>query len=374
MKNLITILSVFALFSIEARATDFNNTVDEIFSEINSNTSPGCSVGVIENGELIHKAGYGLANMELGIQLDGSHVHRVGSVSKQFTAMAVLLLAEEGKISLTEEIRTYLPELREYGSRVTVNAMLGHVAGMADYDYVTDGDNSVLSPGANIQSVAGGPFRLGNEDYLTIQEFYDVVKRVPLRYPSNQQYQYSNLAYFLLSMLVEEVSGQSLRDYSDENIFQPLGMSQSFFSDEPTEIVPNRASGYRPNEDGYITDMTNLFWVGDGGLHTNIEDMVKWDQNFYEPRVGQNPEELLQVFNTPNSDFDSGGGGRYANGQQIRKSNARLFFAHSGGWLGTTTFYARFPDDRFSVVVFCNDISLNPGQYVNNIVDAYFQD
>ena len=243
MKNLITILSVFALFSIEARATDFNNTVDEIFSEINSNTSPGCSVGVIENGELIHKAGYGLANMELGIQLDGSHVHRVGSVSKQFTAMAVLLLAEEGKISLTEEIRTYLPELREYGSRVTVNAMLGHVAGMADYDYITDDGNSVLSPGANIQSVAGGPFRLGNEDYLTIQEFYDVVKQVPLRYPSNQQYQYSNLAYFLLSMLVEEVSGQSLRDYSDENIFQPLGMSQSFFSDEPTEIVPNRASG-----------------------------------------------------------------------------------------------------------------------------------
>ena len=228
--------------------------------------------------------------------------------------------------------------------------MLGHVAGMADYDYITDDDNSVLSPGANIQSVAGGPFRLGNEDYLTIQEFYDVVKQVPLRYPSNQQYQYSNLAYFLLSMLVEEVSGQSLRDYSDENIFQPLGMSQSFFSDEPTEIVPNRASG------------------------TNIEDMVKWDQNFYEPRVGQNPEELLQVFNTPNSDFDSGGGGRYANGQQIRKSNDRLFFAHSGGWLGTTTFYARFPDDRFSVVVFCNDISLNPRQYVNNIVDAYFQD
>jgi len=374
MKHSITIFSVLALFSTEVSATDFNNTVDEIFSDIDSNTSPGCSVGVIENGELIHKAGYGLANMELGIQLDGSHVHRVGSVSKQFTAMAVLLLVEEGKIDLTEEVRTYLPDLREYVSRVTVNAMLGHVAGMADYDYITDDDNSVLNPGANIQSVAGGPFRLGNEDYLTIQEFYDVVKSVPLRHPPNQQYQYSNLAYFLLSMLVEEVSGQSLRDYSEEKIFQPLGMSQSFFSDEPTEIVRNRASGYRPNEDGYITDMTNLFWVGDGGLHTNIEDMVKWDQNFYEPRVGQNPEELLKLFNTPNSDFDSGEGGRYANGQQIRRSNDRIVFAHSGGWLGTTTFYARFPEDRFSAVVFCNDISLNPEQYVNNITEAYFLD
>ena len=209
-----------------------------------------------------------------------------------------------------------------------------------------------------------------NENRDTI---YDVVKKIPLAHPPNQQYQYSNLAYFLLSMLVEEVSGQSLRDYTDERIFQPLGMSRSFFSDKPTEIVVNRASGYRPAKEGYEIDMTNLFWVGDGGLHTSIEDMVKWDQNFYAPSIGQNPAALIRQFNTPNSDFDSGRGGLYANGQHIRNENGRLRHSHSGGWLGTSTYYARYPEDRFSVIIFCNDVSQNPEFYVDKIAEAYFQ-
>lgn len=370
-KFLISLLIVGYCF--DAGAAAFKDSVDEIFASIDA-ASPGCSVGVIEKGELIHKAGYGLANMELGIALDGSHIHRVASVSKQFTAMAVHLLAEEGKIDLDADIRIYLPKLREYEVPVTINWMLGHVSGMADYDYVTDNDDSERNPGMNIKSAAGGPFRLGNEDYLTIEEFYEVVRKVPLKQPPNLQYAYSNLAYFLLSMLVEEVSDKSLRDYADEKIFQPLGMSRSFFSDKPTEIVINRASGYKPTEDGYETDMTNLFWVGDGGLHTNIEDMAKWDQNFYEPSIGQNPSALLQKFNTPNSDLDSGMDGRYANGQQIRQEDGRLRYSHSGGWLGTSTYYARYPEDRFSVIIFCNDVSQNPRLYANRIADAYFQD
>ena len=373
MKNLILMLIALAMFYHETNADEFNDIVDQLFISIDKNTAPGCSVGVIENGKLIHEAGYGLANMELGVPLDGSHLHRVASVSKQFTAMAVHLLAEDGKIELNEDIRTYLPALREYGATVTINSMLGHISGMADYDYVTDGDNLAQNLGLNIQSAAGGPFRLGNEDYLSIDEFYDVVKKIPLAHPPNQQYQYSNLAYFLLSMLVEEVSGQSLRDYTDERIFQPLGMSRSFFSDKPTEIVVNRASGYRPAKEGYEIDMTNLFWVGDGGLHTSIEDMVKWDQNFYAPSIGQNPAALIRQFNTPNSDFDSGRGGLYANGQHIRNENGRLRHSHSGGWLGTSTYYARYPEDRFSVIIFCNDVSQNPEFYVDKIAEAYFQ-
>ncbi len=326
-------------------ASEFNDAVDSIFSFIDESNSPGCSVGVVSEGQLIHKAGYGLANLELNVALDGDDVHRMASVSKQFTAMAVLLLAEEQKIDLEEDIRTYLPDLVDYGSKVTINSMLGHVSGMANYGALYGGE------GIDLKSVAGGPFRMGNEDYLSISEFYDQVKNVRLEFPPNQQYEYSNLAYFLLSMLVEEVSGETLREYANSRIFQSLGMNDTFFSDDSTEIVRNRASGYKPTEDGYVIDMTNLFWVGEGGLHTTIEDMLKWDQNFYNSRIGIQPARLLELYNSPNSDITTPGGGVYANGQVVMEINGRERYSHGGVWLGTRTHYARFPDNQFSTFI-----------------------
>lgn len=374
-KSIITSAIVLSLVTcpLSLSANDFSKQVDGLFSSIDSSKQPGCSVGVIEKGKLIHKAGYGSANMELSVSLDGSHVHRVGSVSKQFTAMAVLLLAEEGKVNLEEDIRKYLPELRNYGTKISTNSMLGHFSGMADYDFISGGDRGVVDKGLNLKSVAGGPFRLGNEDYLTIKEFYDVVKKAQLRHQPNKKWDYSNLAYFLLSMLVEEVSGESLRDYADKRIFKPLEMKNTFFSDKPTEIVMNRASGYKPaKEGGYVTDMTNLFWVGDGGLHTNIEDMLKWDRNFYNPIIGKNPKQLIELFNKPNSDYDARGG-LYANGQMITEKDDRKSFAHGGGWLGVLTYYERFPKHQFSTVVFCNTTDQKPWEYAKKIADLYFQ-
>lgn len=362
----------FFSLTLQAAPSDFSAQIENIFRDIDSAKQPGCSVGVIEKGQLIHNAGYGLANMELDVPLDGSHVHRVGSVSKQFTAMAVLLLAEEGKVDLNEDIRTYLPELMDYGVKITVNAMLGHFSGMADYDFISGGSRGEVEKGLNLKSVAGGPFRLGNEDYLTIEEFYDLVKTVPLRQQPNQNWDYSNLAYFLLSMLVEEVSGESLRDYAHKRIFTPLGMDNTFFSDQPTEIVKNRASGYKSDEKGgYVTDMTNLFWVGDGGLHTSVDDMLLWDQNFYTPKVGKEPKKLLALFNKPNSDFDARGG-KYANGQMITDNSGRASYAHGGGWLGVLTYYERFPEEEFSTVIFCNTTDQKPWVYAKQIAELYF--
>ncbi|MDO6428909.1 serine hydrolase domain-containing protein [Thalassotalea sp. 1_MG-2023] len=373
MKYLMLIIVGSLLTSTDSFSNEFSEKVDTLFSTNIQKDAPGCSVGVIKDGTFIHKAGYGLANMELDVALSGDNVHRIASVSKQFTAMAVLLLAEEGKIDLEEDIRTYLPSLKNYGEKITINSMLGHFSGMADYDFISGGERGDVENGLNIHSVAGGPFRLGNEDYLTIEEFYDLVKQVPLRHAPNEKWDYSNLAYFLLSMLVEEVSGESLRQYADKRIFKPLGMTNTFFSDNPTEIVKNRASGYKPTEEGgYITDMTNLFWVGDGGLHTTVSDMLKWDQNFYNPKVGKKPAKLLELLNKPNSNFDKRGM-LYANGQMIVESNGRKSFSHGGGWLGVRTFYERFPADRFSTIILCNDSSQNPREYAKQIAKAYFK-
>lgn len=338
---------------------DVGRQLDTLFSGIGTE-APGCTVGLASDGHWLRKTGYGLANLELNVPLDGSQVHRMGSVSKQFTAMAVLLLAEEGKIDLEEDIHRYLPRLRDYDATVTVNAMLGHVAGMGDYDLIAGSYEGPKAANAvALTSAAGGEFRLGNEDYLTIDEFYAVVQQVPLAQQPGEGFLYSNLAYFLLSMLVEEVSGESLRAYANRRIFKPLGMDSTFFSDMPVEIVRNRAYGYKQAENGeYVNDMTNLFWVGDGGLHTNLEDMLKWDQNFYEPRIGDNPQALIEAMNRPNSAH--GNDGRlYANGQVVSEIDGQRFFSHSGGWLGTTTFYARFPDTHRSLMMMCNDASLN---------------
>ncbi|WOJ97079.1 serine hydrolase domain-containing protein [Congregibacter brevis] len=334
-------------------------TIDAIFSGI-SDDSPGCSVGAAKDGAWIHKTGYGLANMELNVPLDGSQVHRMASVSKQFTAMAVLLLADEGKIDLNADIREYLPELRSYGATVTINAMLGHVSGMGDYDLIAGSYEGPKATNAgNLMSAAGGEFRLGNKDYLTIDEFYEVVAPLPLAQSPNESFRYSNLAYFLLSILVEEVSGESLREYAERRIFHPLGMDSSFFSDDPVEIVHNRADGYAKTKDGeYITDMTNLFWVGDGGLHTNLDDMLLWDAHFYAPKLGRKPAQLLALMNTPNSNHLTDGR-VYANGQNIRRSGDDVIFEHSGGWLGTSTYYARVPDRHLSLIMMCNDVSLD---------------
>lgn len=370
----ITGIIMLALLPTVSFSNELNNKIDNLFSAINPENAPGCNVGVIQNGKFIYKAGHGLANMEVGVNLNGDNVHRIASISKQFTAMSVLLLAQEGKIDLQDDIRKYLPALKDYGSKVTINAMLGHTSGMADYDFISSYTADDVKEGLNLRNSMGNPFRLGNEDYLSIVDFYEVVKKVSLRNEPDSQWQYSNLAYFLLSMLVEEVSGETLRNYAEKRIFKPLAMNNTFFSDEPNEIVKNRASGYKQNEKGeYQTDMTNLFWVGDGGLHTSLDDLLKWDQHFYKPSLGKNSNKLMQLFNKPNSSFNAYGG-LYANGQVVTKYDGRQAYMHGGAWLGVSTFYMRIPAENFSTIVLCNDANQDAYTYATKITSLYLAD
>jgi len=375
MKPYKTLLFSLFLSAGSVHAENIQTKVDAIFKTLDQQDAPGCNVGIIKNGQFIHKKGYGSANLELNVPLDGSQVHRMASVSKQFTAFAVLLLADEGKIDLDRDIRYYLKELNEYSGIVTVRAMLGHYAGMADYDFIGDSyEGSKSDSTIELRSAAGGEFRLGNEDYLSINEFYNVIKDTPLRHEPNQKFEYSNFGYFLLSMLVEEVSGQTLREYAHKNMFKPLGMHNTFFSDDPVEIIKNRASGYkRTKSGGYVTDMTNLFWVGDGGLHTNLDDMLIWDRHFYEPKLGKDPKALIKLMNTANSEHKAKGL-YYANGQFIGEKDGQTFFSHSGGWLGTLTYYARYPEKRFSLAVMCNNASLNMDDYLDDVVEAFMEE
>lgn len=324
--------------------------VDELFADIQDNARPGCAVGVIHRGEYVLKKGYGLANLEYDLPVTPQTVFRTGSVSKQFTAMAIALLAKEGKLELDADVHRYLPDLRGYGAPVTIRQMVHHVAGMGDYD-------------ADLfRKADGSEFRFGNEDYWSIAEFYDAVRDVPLRYAPGTRWEYSNLGYFLLSQVVERVSGMTLRQYADRHMFAPLGMSHTMFYDNVNEPVKRRADGYRKTDAGdYELYMTNLSWVGDGGIYTSLDDFIRWDRNWTNNKLGKGGADLIELTTTPLPGFAAEGdamlGDRqgYAFGLFVSEGDdGPKVIGHTGGWVGFSSIYLRYPERLLSVVTFCN--------------------
>jgi len=345
-----------ALVSSAATADSLNDQIDAVFAGNVGADQPGCAAGVIHNGVYIHKGGYGLANLEYGIPISSKSVFRTGSVSKQFTAMAVAILAERGDLNLDADVHEYLPDLIDYGHEVTIRQMVHHIAGMGDYDHEA------------LRKPDGSEFRFGNEDYSTIDEFYQMVAKADLIHEPGSRYEYSNLAYFLLSRVVESASGQSLREFAAEEIFGRLDMNESFFNDNVNQPVRNRADGYRLMDDGsWEIFMTNLSYVGDGGVYTSLDDFIKWDQNFYENKLGKGGESLIEMVTTPHPDTisytDEGPRNEnYAFGLVVDEVNGEFVIGHTGGWVAFSTIYNRYPKLNLSVVVFCNSTELRASE------------
>ncbi|WP_203294743.1 serine hydrolase domain-containing protein [Maricaulis parjimensis] len=312
-------------------------------------TTPGCVVGATRAGEFVFAQGYGLANLEHAVPITPDTVFRMGSVSKQFTAAAIALLASRGALDLDAEIHTILPELTAYDHPVTIRQMVHHMSGMGDYD----GDFEVRP---------GEPFRFGNEDYWTIEQFYAAVAQQALSHEPGTQWQYSNLAYFLLSQVVERVSGQSLADYAQAELFTPLGMDDTLFNDDVNQVIPNRASGYRALEDGgFETFDTNLDWVGDGGLYTTLNDMRQWDNALTANAL---PDGIAQTMLAPAPHAPAGeregweGPITYGYGMFLGQRYGQTYQGHSGGWVGFTTAHMRAPDSGLTVMAMCNGTAM----------------
>ena len=322
--------------------------IDKVFAGIGVASEPGCAAGVIHQGEYIHKKAYGLGNLEYAQPLTSESVFRMGSVSKQFTAMAIAILAERGDLDLDADVHTYLPDLMDYGHKVTVRQMVHHIAGMGDYDH----------PAFNKPDGSG--FRFGDEDYATIGEFYAMVARADLIHEPGSQYDYSNLGYFLLAHVVESVTGQTLRQFAAAEIFEPLGMDRTFFNDNVDSVIPNRAYGYRQLDNGtWEVYMTNLDFVGDGGVFTTLDDFIHWDQNFYDNKLGKGGPELIRMVETPHPDTiemnDEGPRNvHYAFGLRTDEINGEYMIGHGGSWQAFTTTYNRYPELELSIVVMCN--------------------
>ena len=334
--------------------TEIQDRVDAVFAQYDRTNSPGCALGVIRDGEFIHKRGYGMANLEWGIALSARSVFRIGSTSKQFTAASVALLELEGKLSLDDEIQSFFPEIPRYPRPVTVRHLIHHTSGLCDY--------------LTLMSLAG----LRDDDFYTDAEVLEMLARQKEpNFPAGQEFLYSNSNYLLMAHLVERVSGQNLKDFAQEKIFDPLGMSQTHFHNDHTHLVPDRASGYRRSGKGFRISMTTLGMIGDGGVFTSVQDLLHWDRNFYNDRLGGGKlvESMLRR-------------GRLANGEELRYAFALNLgtyrglktVRHGGAFVGFRAELLRFPEEQFSVICLCNLAQTNPSQLANQVADIYLAD
>ena len=377
-----TIFVITMIFSIddasgENQSNKLSDAIDEIF--IDREDKPGCAVGVIKDGEYIHNSGYGMANLEYGMNIDSDSIFRIGSISKQFTAMAIAILEEKGLLSFDDEMKKHIPDLMDYQSKVTINQMIHHFSGLGDYE-----DNDYPN---RFKNAVDEEFRWGSEDYMSNNEFHAIIKTLPLIMEPETKFLYSNTGYALLALVAENVSGMSLRELAKKEIFDPLGMDDSFFNDNVKLIVKNRADGYSPikkHPGEYEINMTNLSWVGDGGVFTSINDFIKWDQNFYDNKLGEGKSSLIDTMEQTYAQTkvkkrnqklsrEQENQRTYAFAQNLAYYNGLKRWSHSGSWVAYNDHYARFPEIRFSVVVFCNTEEIKARKVTNKIIDLYFE-
>ncbi len=329
-------------------------SVDAIFEDWNSLENPGASLGIIKDGKLIYAKGYGAANLEYNIPNDSKSVFRIASVSKQFTAACIVLLAQEGKLSLEEHLSKFFPEFPSYADKITVKHLLNHTSGIRDY--------LVLAQLSSFES----------EDFYTDETLMKwLVNQQELNFNPGEEYTYSNSGYWLLGQIVNKVSGVSMAEYADQKIFKPLGMNATHFHNDYSRVVKNRASGYAPNGNGFSISMTNLNMIGDGGIFTSIEDLKKWDDAFYDSK-NLNKDFWKQM--TEVGTLNNGEKITYAAGLDVSDYRGQKTISHGGSFVGFRAEMIRFPEQHFSVILLANRADARASRKANQIADIFLED
>lgn len=326
--------------------------VDEIFARYDNTDSPGCALGVIKDGKMIYSRGYGMADLEHNVPLSGQSVFYIASTSKQFAAASIALLARKDTISLDDDIRKYLPEIPSYESTITIRHLIHHTSGIRDY--------------LELRAEAG----ISAEDIVDNNDAIEMlVRQKALNYKPGEKFLYSNSNYVLLAEIVKRASGKSLREFAAENIFQPLGMKNTHWDDDRSMVVKNRVVSYGVGKlSPWRHFIKNINAVGDGNLLTTIEDLAKWDQNFYDNKVGGAgfTEYLLT-----RGKLNNGEAIPYAFGLGHEEYRGAKAIAHGGAFLGFRTQLIRFPEQKFSVICLCNAGTVNPANLSQKVADLF---
>jgi CubicO group peptidase (beta-lactamase class C family) len=326
--------------------------VDSIFAEFNQNT-PGCAIGIGQNGKTLIEQAYGMANLEYSVPLKPTSVFEIGSVSKQFTAAAILLLAERAVLSLDDDIRKWIPELPDFGKAITIRMLANHTSGLRDQWGLLTLKNS--PPGSAVHSL----------DLIVDL----VAHQHDLNFPPNDQYLYSNTNFALLAVIVGRASGKSLAEFSQENIFKPLGMTHTQWRDDFTRVVRDRATAYNGGPRGYNLDMpfTNVY--GNGGLLTTVGDLLIWWDALSNNRLGS-PAFLQKM--TTTATLNSGQKITYALGLTVDIERGMRTFSHSGSTAGYRANLVHYPDRHTTIAVVCNNATGDPGRKIDRVAQVLF--
>lgn len=325
--------------------------VDRVFADYDRTDSPGCALGVYRDGRIAFARGYGMANLDYGIAITPRTFFDIGSTSKQFAAASIALLVGEGKVSYGDDVRKYVPEVPDYGTRITIDHLVRHTSGLRDY-------NGLL-------------FLAGHreEDYTTDEEALDIISRQrALNFRPGSRWDYSNTGFFLLSVIVKRVTGKTLAEFAKERIFDPLGMKETNFRTDHTRILENRAVGYSPRpEGGFGIEMSDWDQAGDGAVNTSVEELIRWDENFYHPTVGG--QALLDRLQAPGR-LDDGTPHQYGRGLFLDTYRGLRRVHHGGAWAGYRAMLMRFPQQHTSVAILCNLASANTQALAERVADV----
>jgi CubicO group peptidase (beta-lactamase class C family) len=329
--------------------------IDAVFSAFNDQT-PGCALGVFRQGKTLYAKGYGLADLSHGIPIAADTVFDLGSVSKQFTALALLLLEQDGKLSLDDSLQQHLPELaKDLPERIALRELLQHTAGLRDYNEL------LMLTGEDFENVTGNAQALR------------AIRAVPqLNFAPGTRWSYSNTGYFLAALVAERVSGGSLDALLQARVFKPLGMKASHVRTDHRQVVPRRASAYAPGETKgeWRFDQSNWNQAGDGAVQSNMQDLARWDAELNQPRVLS--AALVQALRRPGQ-LRNGTPIAYGLGQVSGQYRGLPRWSHGGSWAGYRAFQTQFPQQQTGVALTCNAANSNVDALAQRVVDVVLE-
>lgn len=344
-------LPTVVLFAATLAAQQAPPDVDAIFRDYATTTAPGCAVGVARGTTPVFAKAYGLADLEHGVPLTPQSVFYMASVSKQFMALAVLLLEQDGKIRLDDRARQYVPELPDHASPIRIRQLLHHTSGLRDY--------------LTLSALAGHPPDYVLTEHAVLQM---LARQARLNFEPGAEHLYSNSGYVVLSIVVQRVTGRPLDEFARERIFAPLGMTRTRFQHDHAAPIPGRAAGYQRRGQAWRIANSPLDVVGDGGLYSTVDDMLRWAAAFERPDFAP----LLARMQTPGTLAD---GRAIANGYGMGLTKVTYrgleTVAHGGALAGYRTIFFRLPSERLTIVTLCNTSAAAPPRLAQQVAEAF---
>jgi CubicO group peptidase (beta-lactamase class C family) len=335
-----------------AQSQAAEGTVDEIFSAWDSEMSPGCAVGVARHGELVLERAYGMADLEHGIPNAPGTIFEGGSVSKQFTSAAVVLLVLDGVLSLEDDVRKWVPELPDYGHTITLHHLMTHTSGLRDW--------------GSVASISGWGREQRSHDH---DDVLDILRRqTALNFEPGHEYSYSNSGYNLLAIVVARASGMPFAEFSKQRIFDPLGLEHTQWRDDYRRIVPGRSTAYDRTEGGWEINRPIEYVHGNGGILTTVRDLTLWNQALTDGRLGG--DEFLRLMHLQGR-LDDGSEIVYAGGLRVEEFAGVRAITHTGSTSGYRAFLGRYPEQGLSVAMLCNASDVATGGTGRRIARAY---